>query len=51
MYHAREYEKIRGNSLENPDRATRAQVIRWDANGFPIFSPPAPDGPYVAPAR
>ncbi len=45
VYHARDYERIHGNSLYNPDRATRAQVIRWKPDGFPDFSPPVPDGP------
>lgn len=51
VYHARSYEKIQGNALANPDRATRAQVIRWRQDGFPDLSPPAPDGPYNIPAR
>ena len=45
VYHARDYEKIQGNSLYNPDRATRAQVIRWREDGFPDFGLPVPDGP------
>ncbi len=46
VYHARDYEKIQGNSLDNPDRSIRAQAIRWRADGFPEFSPPAADGAY-----
>jgi len=55
VYHARNYEKIRGDSLTNPDRATRAQVIRWRKDGFPEFGDPVPDGasqsqnPYARP--
>lgn len=46
VYHARSYEKIEGGSLANPDRATRAQAVRWSADGMPILGPPVPDGPY-----
>jgi GH43 family beta-xylosidase len=45
VYHARSYEHIRGSSLRNPDRATRAQVIRWRTDGTPDFGVPVPDGP------
>ena len=51
MYHARNYEKIRGDSLTNPDRATRAQVIRWRKDGFPDFGDPVPDGTYTRPIQ
>lgn len=44
VYHARNYEKIKGDPLRNPDRATRAQVIRWRADGSPDFGTPVPDG-------
>jgi GH43 family beta-xylosidase len=47
VYHARHYEKIAGDPLSNPDRATRAQVIRWKADGTPNFGTPVPDGPFV----
>ena len=49
MYHARNYEKIDGEPLYNPDRATRAQVIRWRADGSPDFGAPVPDGVYPQP--
>jgi GH43 family beta-xylosidase len=49
VYHARNYERIEGEPLRNPDRATRAQVIRWRADGSPDFGPPVADGPYAAP--
>jgi len=51
VYHARNYEKIRGDSLTNPDRATRAQVIRWRKDGFPDFGDPVPDGTYTRPIQ
>ncbi|PTY02307.1 alpha-N-arabinofuranosidase [Verrucomicrobia bacterium LW23] len=49
VYHARNYENIRGDSLRNPDRATRAQVVRWLSNGMPDFGAPVPDGNYSIP--
>ncbi len=45
IYHSRAYEKIKGDPLNNPDRATRAQVFGWKANGTPDFGIPAADGP------
>jgi GH43 family beta-xylosidase len=48
VYHARSYEKIQGEPLHNPDRATRAQVLKWNADGTPNFGVPVADGP-VAP--
>lgn len=49
VYHARSYERINGDPLHNPDRATRAQVIRWKADGTPDFGEPVADGPYKIP--
>ncbi len=46
VYHARSYEHIPGDPLANPDRATRAQVLRWNKDGTPDFGEPVPDGPY-----
>ncbi len=46
VYHARNYEKIQGDPLRNPDRATRVQVLRWNADGTPDFGTPTPDGDY-----
>jgi GH43 family beta-xylosidase len=46
VYHARSYEQIVGDPLRNRDRATRAQIIRWRANGSPDFGAPVPDGLY-----
>ncbi len=46
VYHSRSYEKIKGDPLKNHDRATRAQVIRWRADGTPDFGTPVPDGIY-----
>lgn len=48
VYHARNYEKIKGDPLKNRDRATRAQVVRWRSDGTPDFGTPVPDGPTPA---
>ena len=37
IYHARDYKDIEGFELENPDRTTRARVVRWTKSGFPDF--------------
>ena len=37
IYHARVYEKIRGNSLYDFNRHTRAKTFSWDDKGFPDF--------------
>lgn len=49
VYHSRNYERIEGEPLHNPDRATRAQAIRWTADGMPTFGDPVADGPYQIP--
>lgn len=46
VYHARDYEKIQGDPLRNPDRATRAQELKWNADGTPNFGLPVDDGKY-----
>ncbi|GAB2840326.1 family 43 glycosylhydrolase [Pseudoduganella ginsengisoli] len=43
VYHARNYRDIAGDPLNNPDRHTRAQAIRWRADGTPDFGPPVAD--------
>ncbi len=45
VYHARNYREIQGDSLHDPNRHTRAQVIRWRADGMPDFGEPVPDAP------
>ncbi|MCU4677200.1 family 43 glycosylhydrolase [Catenovulum sp. 2E275] len=37
IYHARDYQKLIGNPLTDPNRHTRVRVIHWDKNGFPVF--------------
>jgi GH43 family beta-xylosidase len=45
VYHARDYAKIDGNPLFDPNRHTRVQPIRYDAEGVPLFMPPLGNGP------
>lgn len=45
VFHARDYEKIEGDPLLDPNRHTRVQPIRYDAEGVPIFNPPVANGP------
>jgi len=51
VYHARSYREIEGHELDNPDRHTRAQPIRWRADGMPDFGVPVPDGPLTLGGR
>lgn len=37
IYHARDYKEIVGHELGDPNRATRARVIKWLKSGFPDF--------------
>ncbi|MBW6535175.1 MAG: glycoside hydrolase family 43 protein [Mariniphaga sp.] len=37
IYHARNYKDIQGHELSDPNRATRARVVRWTESGFPDF--------------
>lgn len=46
VYHSRSYKEIRGSSLANPDRHTRAQIVNWKRDGTPDFGVPVPDGSY-----
>lgn len=43
VYHARNYRDIKGDPLRDPNRHTRAQVIRWRADGTPDFGEPVPE--------
>lgn len=45
VYHARDYEKIEGDPLFDPNRHTRVQPICYNATGVPIFDPPLANGP------
>jgi GH43 family beta-xylosidase len=46
VYHARDYKKIEGNALANPDRHARAQFISWSPDGDLILGEPVKAGPY-----
>jgi GH43 family beta-xylosidase len=48
VYHARNYRDIKGDSLRDPNRNTRAQAIHWRADGTPDFGEPVPDRGLVA---
>jgi GH43 family beta-xylosidase len=48
VYHSRNYKKIEGVSLSNPDRHTRAQALQWNEDGTPDFGVPVPDGLYTS---
>ena len=43
VYHARNYQEIKGDSLHDPNRHTRAQAIRWRDDGTPDFGVPVAD--------
>ena len=43
VYHARNYRDIAGEPLRDPNRHTRAQPIRWRADGMPEFGEPVAD--------
>jgi GH43 family beta-xylosidase len=45
VFHARDYEAIKGDPLFDPNRHTRVQPIRYDAGGVPQFDPPVANGP------
>lgn len=40
VYHGRDYRDIVGNELQDPNRSTRAQVLRWKGDGTPDFGEP-----------
>lgn len=44
VYHARDYEKISGDPLYDPNRHTRVERLRWRADGTPDFGAPAANG-------
>jgi GH43 family beta-xylosidase len=37
IYHARDYKEIKGESLFDPNRHTRARVLHWTSEGWPDF--------------
>ena len=44
VYHARNYEKISGDPLNDPNRHTRAQKLNWNSDGTPNFGILVADG-------
>ncbi len=46
VYHARNYERIEGYPILDPNRNTRVQPFGWDADGRPVFGRPVPDGKF-----
>jgi GH43 family beta-xylosidase len=48
LYHARDYKNILGSELADPNRHTRAQVLRWNKDGTPHFGEPLADPGKVA---
>ncbi len=45
VYHGRDYEKINGDPLFDPNRHTRVQPFRYRADGTPDFGVPVANGP------
>jgi GH43 family beta-xylosidase len=45
VYHGRDYEKISGDPLRDPNRHTRVQQLHWNADGTPNFGEPVANGP------
>lgn len=45
VYHARDYQKIDGNPLHDPNRHTRMQLVTYTADGTPDFGEPVKNGP------
>lgn len=43
IYHARSYKKIDGDPLNDPNRHTRVQELKWTEDGKPIFGEPLSD--------
>ncbi len=43
VYHSRSYKDIDGNPLDNPDRHTRVQALKWKSDGTPDFREPRAD--------
>jgi GH43 family beta-xylosidase len=37
IYHARDYKEINGEPLYDPNRHTRARILKWSDDGMPFF--------------
>lgn len=51
VYHARSYKEIEGDPLDDPNRHTRVQVVRWNEDGTPDFGVPVPDNAPTDPEK
>ncbi len=51
VYHARSYKEIESDPLDDPNRHTRVQVLRWNEDGTPNFGVPVPDNEPTDPAK
>jgi GH43 family beta-xylosidase len=47
VYHARDYQKITGDPLFDPNRHTRVQHFRYRPDGTPDFGEPVRNGPLI----
>ncbi len=47
VYHARDYDRIEGDPLLDPNRHTRVQPIRYSADGTPDFGQPVANGKLI----
>lgn len=43
IYHARSYKELEVHPLADPNRHARIQILKWDADGYPVFGEPRPD--------
>lgn len=43
LYHSREYVDLHGDQLEDPNRHTRARILRWNNNNKPVLNPTQAD--------
>jgi GH43 family beta-xylosidase len=48
LYHARDYKEIKGEPLYDPNRHTRARVLRWTRDGMPDFGQDMDDNEMAA---
>jgi GH43 family beta-xylosidase len=45
VFHARDYEQIKGDPLFDPNRHTRMQLVQYRPDGTPDFGQPVANGP------
>lgn len=43
LYHSREYVDLHGDQLEDPNRHTRARIVRWNEDNKPVLNPTQAD--------